>query len=276
MSRKRPLKAIGIIALITTLGVITSIGFASGSASTGTFNGLKDGGYLNLHFPDDSTAASFTQYATQSSSTPLAGPQSITPDSKCLVSQGTPNLATVTAGGGSVGAETSGQKFIGLGVKGKGSTGTNCGRVEPGESLTITLGTGLKTTNGDPAGSGLVVTAAELDIDGKGNAVVTANLYRAGTVPRVGYALLATSAPSGDSGPDATSGDNFAFPINGGMPACNLDTSGNPLPPAAGQICGSFSPFTSVTLATGALPSGTPSFAIEGGRSADPRSTSSI
>jgi hypothetical protein len=265
--RKRRL-TLAIALSLSMLVVIVTATLASSSVGTGGFNGLKDGGYLNLRFPDTNAPATFTQY--DNNGVLISGQiQNITTANSCGangVNPGTPDLAQVTASGGSLGAETSGTKFVGLGVKGKASNGTNCGRVEPGESLKVTLGTGLKLTNGDPAGSGLIVTAAELDIDGKGNALVRANLFKGTT--QVGYALLSTQAASGsDSGPDSTSNDNFAFPINAAMPACTSPT------PAAGQVCGSFAPFTSLALSTSTGPSGSPSFSLEGGRTADPRST---
>jgi hypothetical protein len=263
-------KSLWLVAVFGMLGLLFPAVLASGSSTT-TGSTLPDGGYLNLHFPDTNTNATFTQYSA--GTTVLTGPQSVTTATSCGVNgvnPGSPDLAKVTSSGGTVGAETSGSKFVGLGVKGSSSSGTNCGRVEPGESLTVALGSALKLVDGSPAGSSLLVTAAELDIDAKGNALIRANLFAGGTSP-AGFALLSSQAPSGDSGPDATSGDNFAFPINAGMPACS-GTQTNPTPPAAGQICGKFAPFSSVTLSTSTRPTGTPSFALEGGRAADPRS----
>ena len=277
MHRRVSVAAIAMAAAI--LAIVVPVGFASGQANTGPFNGLKDGGYLRLQFPDASGAATFTQFGTNNTSV-LAGPQFVNSAQNCVASGITPggpqgsnvDLARVTSGSGtSVGAETSGQKFVGLGVKGRQSNGTNCGRVENGEALTVTLGSALQVIGGGSA-SNLVVTAAELDIDAKGAAIVRADLYN-GDAPAVGYALLSTQALTGDSGPDSTSNNNFAFPINGSMLPCVLDGQGNPLPPAAGQVCGSFAAFKSITLSTKSQPSGTQSFALEGGRVGDPVSS---
>jgi hypothetical protein len=272
MGINRRWKIAWIAVAIATAGLLSSNGLASGQTVQPSTSTLLDGGYLNLRFPDVAAAATFTQYAADRS-TVLTGPQNITTASNCGVNgvnPGTPDLAKVTSSGGTVGAETSGTKFVGLGVKGRTSSGINCGRIDPSENLSVALGSGLKTVDLNPALSGLAAVAAELDIDGKGNALVRANLFNGGTSP-AGFALLSTTAPSGDSGPDATSGDNFAFPINAGMPACG-GTQSNPTPPASGQICGTFVPFSSLTLSTSSQPSGSPSFALEGGRSTDPRS----
>ncbi|MDP9225905.1 MAG: hypothetical protein M3P18_19115 [Actinomycetota bacterium] len=270
MTRRR--LSLWLVAVLTMLGLLFPAVVASGSSTT------TDGGYLNLHFKDTSAAATLTQYSSEPPGlTNILGvPQNLTPGSGCSVAASGPELATITPTGGLVGAENSGTKFIGLGVKGSGSNGTNCGRVEPNEKLTVALGGNLKLADGtDPTGL-LVATAAELDIDAKGSALVRADLS-GGLVSSPVYALLSTQAPSGDSGPDATSGDNFAFPINAGMPACPIDSNNNPIAPAAGGVCrvGTFAPFRSVTLSTSPRSSGTPSFALEGGRTGDPISTGS-
>lgn len=269
MRRRGTVAAIAMVAAV--LAIVVPVGFASGQPDS--FNGLKDGGLLRLHFPDTNAAATFRQYMPDGT-TPLTDPQNITTAQNCGVNgvnPGTPDLARVTATGGTVGAETSGNKFVGLGVKGKQSSGTNCGRVEPtsptNEALTVALGSQLKLVDGSPAGDGLSVVAAELDIDGKGQAIVRADLFN-GSAP-VGFALLSTAATTGDSGPDATFNNNFAFPINALMPECLFDGN-QPVPPPAGEVCGSFGAFTSLTLSTKSLPSGTPSFALEGGRAGDP------
>jgi hypothetical protein len=265
MKRQR-LLAIGL--LIAAVGVIIPVAALGQTSETGSFNGLKDGGYLRLHFPDAAAAATFKQYQADGVTEMAGQSQNVTVANSCTVSFGTPQLAAVTSSA-TVGAETSGNKFVGLGVKGRSSTGTNCGRVEPGETISLALGSGLKTTDGGD-GSSLFVTAAELDVDSKGQALIRADLFNGGSSP-VGFALLSTTSSGGDSGPDATSGDNFAFPLNSAMPPCAV-SAGQPVAPSAGQICGTFAPFRKITLSTTTRPSGTPSFALEGGRSGDARS----
>jgi hypothetical protein len=275
MQRRAGVAAIAMVAAI--LAIVVPVGVASGqSGETDSFNGLKDGGYLRLHFNDTSDPGTFTQGLAPDGAAMAGQTQNVSTAQNCGVTLGSPDLAVVTATGNNptvVGAETSGTKFVGLGVKSKQSNGTNCGRVEPtspaNETLSVALGSALQLVGGSPAGSGLSVVAAELDIDGKGQAIVKAELYNGPS--KVGFALLSTAATTGDSGPDATSGNNFAFPISALMPPC-AGTAANPTPPAPGGVCGSFAAFTKITLSTSTLPSGTPSFALEGGRIGDPRS----
>ena len=268
MTRQRLMVA-GLV--IAAIGIVIPVAALGQTSTTGSFNGLKNGGFVRLHFPDAAQAATVTQVSSLNPATAvtLAGPQNITVGQSCVANvAASPDLLRFSPNGANLGAETSGNKFVGLGIKSRGSSGTNCGRVEPGESMSMTLGNGLLTTDNQP-GTSLLATAAEFDIDAKGQALIRADLFNGTT--RVGFALLSTTSSSGDSGPDATSGDNFAFPLNGGMPACG-GTAETPTPPGPGQVCGTFAAFRSVTLSTSTRPSGTPSFSVEGGRSTDARS----
>jgi hypothetical protein len=91
----------------------------------------------------------------------------------------------------------------GLGVRGAGEgLGQRCGQVNgPDQSLGLTL-TG-------PLG-GMLMDRAELDIEGKFDATVRAELYRGSEL--VGVETLNTGALS-DSGPDSGTNDNYRWVI---------------------------------------------------------------
>lgn len=118
------------------------------------------------------------------------------------------NIAAKDSSGraGNVGILTSGGATVGIGAaptRGSGASGTSCGQVNPGESLTVSLGTAL---------AGSLVSQADLDIDGKYGVTVVATLFRAGT--QVGQ-VTQDSPPSADSGADSGANDNFRFNVSG-------------------------------------------------------------
>jgi hypothetical protein len=151
---------------------------------------------------------------------------------------------------------------IGVQTKGGGGGGGNgqpCGRADgPDEGLVLTLA-------GDLAD--LEITRAELDIEGKFNAEVIAELYDADG------ALVATaSLPTGDksdSGPDSTDGDNYRWEIDPGVPFHSIKLFNSASAPdgafsleggADGTEVGSLgitgSAFTLVETFTGIIPCG--------------------
>jgi hypothetical protein len=89
----------------------------------------------------------------------------------------------------------------GIGAKYSEGKGTSCGRVDADQSLTLSLAGSLQ---------GKVVTAAQLDIEGKFNVVVQADLFRAGQYVDTIY----LSDPDfSDNGPDAGARDNTRWLI---------------------------------------------------------------
>jgi hypothetical protein len=130
-----------------------------------------------------------------------AGTPSTFTASSCVLS-GPADLAAVSV----VLPATRGQVgFVddGLGIKAKGEgNGQPCGRVDGlGQALALDLSGSL---------ADLEVDYAELDIEGKFDVVVVADLYLDGDL--VGFETLGTGSHS-DSGPDSADGDNYRWRI---------------------------------------------------------------
>jgi hypothetical protein len=96
-----------------------------------------------------------------------------------------------------------------IGVKGKGEgTGQPCGRADgPDQGLVVKLASSL---------AGKKIDYAELDLEGKFDVVVRADLYLNGT--KVGTATQGFGTHS-DSGPDSADGDNQRFYVSAGTGA---------------------------------------------------------
>ncbi|HET9250053.1 MAG TPA: hypothetical protein VFP13_08985 [Actinomycetota bacterium] len=96
---------------------------------------------------------------------------------------------------------------IGVGSNGEGA-GQPCGRLDPGQTLTLNLDTGL---------DGKLIDFAEIDVELKFGATlrVTGNLVKGTTVTPAGSADY--SSTGSDSGPDSADGDNYRirFPRTG-------------------------------------------------------------
>jgi hypothetical protein len=182
-------------------------------ASTGIASQLPDAGHLTLGFDGFGNSFRFFPPGSAVTGAPAAGNSQTLAVSGCTVTTGA-TLAKVTTKvgnqNGGVGASSgSGNTVVGLGVKtnnGTGASGTRCGQVNLGESMTLQLGSNLTQT---------AVDRAELDIDAKYSVVVQANLFLGGSP--VGVRTLATNTVGSDSGPDCGSCDNFAFPISGAL-----------------------------------------------------------
>jgi hypothetical protein len=97
---------------------------------------------------------------------------------------------------------------IGVGANGSEGNGQPCGRIDPGQTLTLNLGTGV---------SGKLIDFAEIDLELKFGATVrvTGNFINGGTSTTMATADY-TSTGS-DSGPDSGDGDNYRvrFPKTG-------------------------------------------------------------
>lgn len=135
------------------------------------------------------------------------GNQNISVSGKCVVSLGaSPKFVALSAKGG-ITASSDGVAAdvgffpYGLGAKHSEGKGTSCGRVDADQSLTLSLAGTL---------DGKVVSAAQLDVEGKFNVVVHADLYRDGQP--VGTAELSNPAFS-DNGPDSGARDNVRWEI---------------------------------------------------------------
>ncbi|HEU4527098.1 MAG TPA: hypothetical protein VFT80_04140 [Actinomycetota bacterium] len=128
--------------------------------------------------------------------------QSISVSGKCVVSLGAnPPLVSLSAKGGITGTSGGAAAEVGFAPYGIGSKysegkGTSCGRVDSDQSLTLSLAGNL---------AGKVITEAQLDIEGKFNVAVQADLFRAGQP--VGRVVL-SDANFSDNGPDAGARDN--------------------------------------------------------------------
>ena len=164
-------------------------------------------GVLQLHLGAD---GNYFRYPPNGSGTD----QSISVSAKCVVSlETTPHqyVALSARGGitalGGVTEPTDGVAAnvgfnpYGLGTKYSEGKGTSCGRVDSDQSLTLSLAGSLQ---------GKVITAAQLDVEGKFNVVVQADLFRAGQYVDTIY----LSDPDfSDNGPDAGARDNTRWEI---------------------------------------------------------------
>jgi hypothetical protein len=143
---------------------------------------------------------------------PGSADQSISVNTKCVVAlEANPRFVRMSAAGGITDEDTDGVAAnvgfnpYGLGAKYSEGKGTSCGRVDADQSLTLALAGTLQ---------GKVVTKAQLDIEGKFNVVVQADLFRAGQ--HVGMVRLADPAFS-DNGPDSGNRDNVRWLIETDM-----------------------------------------------------------
>ena len=180
---------------------------ASGQTSASTST-LQDAGVLrlalgaqdNLKFHEPNLAPPPT-YQTVASAT-----QSISTSSGCRLALSGPSLVSFSA--------LPSNRFpgffsnsIGVGGAGEG-TGQPCGLIDPGQTLTMNLSTGL---------AGKVIDFAEIDLEMKfgGAVTVTGYLVQNGTPTLVGSETY--SSTGSDSGPDSGDGDNYRvrFPRSG-------------------------------------------------------------
>ncbi|HEX5949706.1 MAG TPA: hypothetical protein VFZ96_01795 [Actinomycetota bacterium] len=154
-------------------------------------------GVLRLHLGADGNRFTYEE----------EGSQNISVSGKCVVSLAAdPQFVELSAKGAITGtsdgvAADVGFAPYGLGARYSEGKGTSCGRVDADQSLTLSLAGTLQ---------GKVVTAAQLDIEGKFNVVVQADLFRAGQ--HVGTVHLSDPAFS-DNGPDAGKKDNVRWVI---------------------------------------------------------------
>jgi hypothetical protein len=201
MSIKRASRRFVPIALALAFGMVIG-GVTPASAQFGSTSTLPDAGVLRLrlgaqdHFRFEPTSGS-------------ASTQAISVGSQCRVVLGSPNLVSFSATG-------SGNAYAGfngnaIGVKGGGEgQGTPCGQIDAGQTLTMNLGSAL---------GGKMIDFAEIDVEGKGNAVFKIDGYVANgsSATLVASETYETSVGGSDSGPDSGDSDNFRvrFPKSG-------------------------------------------------------------
>ena len=139
--------------------------------------------------------------------------QSLTVGSQCRLSPASSSLANFSATGS--GSAYPGFNGDAIGVKGGGEgQGTPCGRVDPGQTLTMDLGTGL---------DGRLIDFAEMDVELKGNATLVVSGY---LVDESGATLMRQDSyfsDGSDSGPDSGDLDNYRirFPKDGSKTTVN-------------------------------------------------------
>lgn len=161
-------------------------------------------GVLRLHLGADANRFSYEPLSGQAT-----GPQSISINNKCIVSlETTPDRFAALSAIGGISAETPdgvaadvGFAPYGIGAKYSEGKGTSCGRVDADQSLTLSLAGSL---------AGKAITEAQLDIEGKFDVVVQADLYRSGQY--IDTISLEDPAFS-DNGPDAGLKDNVRWLI---------------------------------------------------------------
>jgi hypothetical protein len=205
--RSKLLAAGASFAAIAVFALVLPASVASGQTSVSTST-LVDGGVLRLalgaqdtlkfHEPNPAPPPTYLPVASAQ--------QSISTSSGCRLALSGQSLVSMSA-------DPSGRypgfvsDAIGVGGGGDGN-GQPCGRIDPGQSLTVNLTSGL---------AGKVIDFAEIDLELKfgGAVTVTGYLVQGATVTPGGSETY-TSLGS-DSGPDSGDGDNYRvrFPRSG-------------------------------------------------------------
>ena len=197
-------RVLAFVALVLTFGLLAG-GMTPASGQTGgEIGSLPDGGVLRLrlgtedHFRHEPPAG-------------LASTQSVGVSNGCRLELGaSPNLVSLSAGPGNAVPG-----FVGdsIGVRGGGDgNGQPCGRIDPGQSLTLDLVQSAGAVLADK-----MIDFAELDIEGKFSVTFTIEGF---AVDGSGETLMTSetySTTGSDSGPDSGDGDNFRirFPKTG-------------------------------------------------------------
>ena len=209
--RSKLLAAGASFAAIAMFTLVLPATVASGtSASTST---LGDGGVLRLHLgaqdffgfqePDPANPGQYLPLDPDNDQSVSASPGcklSLNPTSNLVTFSATASTPNPSPGFVS--------DSIGVGAKNEGS-GQPCGKIDPGQTLTMNLGSGL---------AGKMIDYAEIDLELKfgGAVTVTGYLVRGTTATQVGLPETYTSTGS-DSGPDSGDLDNYRvrFPRSG-------------------------------------------------------------
>ena len=184
---RRPLRSIAAALAVLVAAFIVPDG-ATSSALT-----AADGGVVRLHL---GASDYFRLDAPDGAGGYTAGTAAPITSSSCVVTtSGVMTLAPLPANA-KVGLASDG---IGVKAKGEG-TGQPCGRADgPDQGLVVKLAASL---------SGKKIDYSELDLEGKFDVIIRADLYLNGT--QVGTSALGFGSHS-DSGPDSADGDNQRF-----------------------------------------------------------------
>jgi len=207
----------GILSLVAVLSLVFATLPATGQTSSGER-------VLRLHMAADG------DYWQWDGAIPVVT-QNIAAGGNCLINQpSSPSLVSLQTSP----ADRAGYKDHSIGVKSGGSTGVPCSRVDGSETLTILLAGGLADN---------VMLSAELDLELKKNAVVTATFLNNGvgvgptlevrsgtnvsalpvddTAPFTAISTAADTSDncggSSDSGPDSGPSDNCRWTIDPGV-----------------------------------------------------------
>ncbi|HEU4318875.1 MAG TPA: hypothetical protein VFS66_02200 [Acidimicrobiia bacterium] len=183
-------------AVAALAAVVVPATFALGShESGGTTEGAPSYVFLEMGRNDRVTFQGQTQSIT-------------TRNNDCtVVTLGNPKLLELTAFGGVLGHT---KDALGVQSPGDGS-GEPCSRVDSGKSEAISVGLGS-------AMASYVMTAIDVDLELKGNAIVAVSYLHDG-VPVASHTFDPTAAS--DDGPDSGDGDNYRYahrPLNAGEP----------------------------------------------------------
>jgi hypothetical protein len=186
-----------------SLGLVLGTVQAASAQTSASTSALPDAGVLRLRLGAEDHLR--FEPTTGSPST-----QSISASGSCRLQLGSPALAAFSA---TPGGAFPGFFDDGIGVRGSGEGGGQpCGRIDPGQSLTLNLVQGSGSVLEDT-----FIDFAEIDLEGKFGATVRIDGYfvegtSATLVKRETYS---TGGP--DSGPDSADGDNFRvrFPKTG-------------------------------------------------------------
>jgi hypothetical protein len=203
--RETRTRVVTFVALVLAFGFVLG-GLTPASGQTGGETGpLPDGGVLRLRLG----AEDHFRYE------PPTGPastQSVGVSTGCRLALGSsPTLVSLSAGPGNA---VPGFVSNAIGVRGSGSdsNGQPCGRIDPGQSLTLTLAQSAGAVLADE-----MIDFAELDIEGKFSVTFKIDGY---AVDSSGATLVTSETydtTGSDSGPDSGDGDNYRvrFPKSG-------------------------------------------------------------
>ncbi|MEX0783520.1 MAG: hypothetical protein WD557_12790 [Dehalococcoidia bacterium] len=188
----RPLR---IAAAVVATAIIASVVLFEGSQATSAYSSpFPDEGVLHLHIDGTSNYFEWQKDGQIPQRSGLGG-------TRCAPTLSAPPLVALSGG------KSAGFGDLGFGICTRANDGSSAaGRIDPGESLTLTLAGGLAAKE---------VTYAELDIEAKFGGVLAVKMYHNTT--QVGSDSIDTSeAP--DSSPDNGATDNIRLVLQPDMP----------------------------------------------------------
>ena len=190
------------VMLALAFGLVLGTVTPASSQTSGSTSTLADAGVLRLRLG----AQDHFRYEPPPPAS--ASTQAVSAGSACRLSLGSPNLVSFSSTPSGSQAGFFGDA-IGVRTNTEGG-GTPCGQINPGQTLTMNLGSGL---------SGKVIDFAEIDVEGKFGATFKIDGYFVdGSTPTLIASETYETQPGGsDSGPDSGDADNFRvrFPKDG-------------------------------------------------------------